>query len=80
MRNCSLLEEKGFLLILSSVESILFRNDPNGFRSKEESFILRSLEKNQKSEFFNRRILSVEIKNYFYFKMTAQNPRTLKLI
>ena len=47
---------------------------------RKKSFILRSLEKHQKNEFFNRWILSVEIKDCFYFKMTAQDQRTLKLI
>ena len=72
MRNCSFLEEKQFPLVLSSVESILFGNNSSGFHSKEDTFIWPSLEKHQNNEFFNRWILSVEMKDSFYFKMTAE--------
>ena len=78
MRNCSLLEEKGFPLVLSSVESILvyFLSE----RPKRLPFERREFYFTFSREASKERILSVEIKGCFYFKMVAQNQRTLKLI
>ena len=78
IRNCSLLEEKEFPLILSSVESILVYSLSE--RSKRLPIERREFYFTFSRERSKERILSFEIKGCFYFKMTAQNPRTLKLI
>ena len=72
MRNCSLLKEKRFPLVLSSGESILFRNDQSDFHSEEEFYLTFSREASKE------RILSIKMKGSFYFKMTAQNQRTMR--
>ena len=78
MRNCSLLEEKRFPLVLSSVESI--RVDSLSERSKRFPFERREFYFTFSREASKERILSVKIKGCFYFKMTTQNQRTLKFI
>ena len=78
MRNCSVLEEKGFPLVLSSVESILVYSLSE--RPKWLSIERRELHFTFSREASKERILSFEIKGCFYLKVTARNQRTLKLI
>ena len=78
MRNSSLLEEKRFPLVLSSVEFILVCSLSE--RSKRLPIERREFYFTFSKETSKERILSVEMKSCFYFKMTAENQRTLKLI
>ena len=68
-----LFEEKQFPLVLSSVESIrLYSLSERPKRlpiERREFYFMFSREASKE------RILSVEIKGYFYFKMTAQDVK-----